>query len=118
MVKVGRTQKTGRSYWPRVAKYSMALPGHAPGIDAQMPALRGGLRRLLHRRRRFRLNRPMDPNSNAGVLSDVAGISCDPILAQARQVARMCGVFRIMIACGAGQSKIRGPFFPMVNCVP
>ena len=79
--KRGRRQATNRSSSSRVAKHSMALPRHAPGVDAQMPDVRGGLCRVVHRRRHYRLNRPMDPNSDAGVLFDVAGISCRQTLA-------------------------------------
>ena len=65
----------------------MALPRRPPGVDAQMPAVRGGLCRLVHRHRRFRLNCSMDPNSNAGALFDLADVSCCQILAQARSRA-------------------------------
>jgi hypothetical protein len=59
----------------------MALPRHPSGVDTQVPNVRGRLFRDVHRHRRFRLNRPMDPNFNAGVLSDLVGISCGKTLA-------------------------------------
>ena len=69
----------------------MALPHRPSGVDAQVPAMRGGVYRAVHRRRRFRLNRPMDPNFDAGVLFDVAGLSCRQTLAWALQGARIFG---------------------------
>src|SRR5438445_12491877 len=61
----------------------MAVPRHLPGVDAQMPTMRGGVFRLVHRYRHYRLNRPMDPHSDAGVLLDRAGVSCCQTLARA-----------------------------------
>ena len=71
----------------------MAVPHDSTGVDAQMPAVRGGLRRVVHRHRHFRLNRPMDPNSNAGVLFDLAGISCRQTLAQMLHGARISSFY-------------------------
>ena len=75
----------------------MADPRHPPGVDSQMPAVRGGLHRVVHRHRCYRLNRPMDPSSNAGVLSDVAGVPCRQALARAFQDARVSRWFLIVI---------------------
>jgi hypothetical protein len=46
------------------------------GIDAEMPTVRGGLCRAVHRRWNFRLYRAMDSDFDAGNLFDFAGISC------------------------------------------
>jgi len=96
-----RRQSTTRSSSSRVAKHSMALPRHPPGVDSQMPAMRRSVCRVVHRHRRFRLNRSMDPDSNADVLLDLAGISCCQILAQAFQGARISSFSLIMIASGS-----------------
>ena len=64
-----------------LAMPSMALPRHAPAANAQMPALRRGLRRFVHRHWHYRLHGEMDSAFNAGVLFDLAFISCRPIRA-------------------------------------
>jgi hypothetical protein len=66
----------------------MAVPGHDAGVDAQMPAMRGGLFRAVYRHRRFRLNGAMDPNSYAGVLFELAWISRCQILARVAGLSR------------------------------
>ena len=58
----------------------MALPHRSPGVDAQMPDVRGGVCRAVHRHGRFHPDRPVDPDSDAGVLCGFTGISCCQIL--------------------------------------
>ncbi len=88
----------------------MALPRHAPGADPQMPDMRGRLRRVVHRPGRFGLNRPMDPNRDAGVLSDIAGISRFQTLAAALQSERICGSFRFILSFGNRNAVRSGEF--------
>ena len=78
-----RRQTTTRPSPSRLAKHPMALPHGPPGVDAQMPTMRSRLRRPLHRRRHLRLNRSMDPDSNAGDLCNFTRIPCRQILSQA-----------------------------------
>ena len=53
----------------------MGLSGHAVGVDAEMPDVRGGVCGVVHGHWRFRLNGAMDSDFNAGVLFGVAGLS-------------------------------------------
>ena len=69
----------------------MAFPRHPADVNAQMPDVRSGLYHDVHRLRRFRFNRPMDPNSHARVLLELIGMPCAHILAQARRSALIRG---------------------------
>ena len=52
-----------------VAKYSMALPRHAAGVDAQMPDVRGGLCRVVHRHGHQHVDRTLHSDTVAGFMS-------------------------------------------------
>jgi hypothetical protein len=61
----------------------MALSHRSIGADAQMPDVHSSLCRAIHRHWHQPLHRPMDPDFNAGILFEFAGISRHQILAQA-----------------------------------
>ena len=63
----------------------MALPRHPAAVDPQMPDVRGGLRRTIHRPRHHRLSRAVDSNSDGGVLFELAGVPCSQTVAKSLQ---------------------------------
>ncbi len=75
----------------------MGFSRDGPRADAQVPVLRGGLHRFVHRRRRISHNGAMDSDPYAGVLPVLAGISRFPTLAWKDKARGESGPFCVLI---------------------
>jgi hypothetical protein len=90
-----------------LARDSMGIPRSAVGVDAEMSAVRGGVRCAIHRRGCFGFDRAVDSDSPGGALFDFASVSGCQILASSIHVARISLFFLTMIRGKTGAAVTR-----------